>query len=372
MASFCFIRATNIKNWSRIVKKIKKSITYWFILTISIGMLLVSCNISSVIDGYPTPTISPTPRICPTDVQFLSGDDLKVTPTLFIVIFDKSDAINSIGFEYKDKTRTVDTFEFINKLIPEISGPGDQYSLFQFGYYDYKYARLGGYESRLVNSPLLNFETPTPYLTATPYSTPDYSEMEDIERMAEQNEYKNQVEDQNSEVEQALFEEQCYMTIVKSSIDATATAWSVTKSAEVTEIAAQLIGDQPNTAQPTPVVTQFPYDEVYFGLRHVSTDFNYLCEKYEKCILLIFDDLIDWRNPSKSNLIPEDIDYRLDNVNVIAVISDCAPIQDPECQERIERWDSKLKSLGAVSTKYFDGSRLEERLSDYIFELKNK
>lgn len=196
--------------------------------------------------------------------------------------------------------------------------------------------------------------------------------MEDIERMAEQSEYKRLVNKQNQEVEQALFEAQCYRLIIKSSVDATATSWAVTKAAEVTEIATQLVGEKEVPSQSAPIVTPFPYDEVYFGLRHVATDVDFLCEKYKRCVLIIFDNLVDWRNPSEENEIPEDIKYRLDNLNVIVVFSDCAPLQDPECQKRIARWDDKFKSLGAISTKYFDGVRLEERLSEYISDLKSK
>jgi len=95
-------------------------------------------------------------------------------------------------------------------------------------------------------------------------------------------------------------------------------------------------------------------------------------KKYEKCILIIFDELIDWRNPSELTKIPADITFRLNNVDVIVVITDCAPIQDPACRSRENRWDGKFTLLGAKSTFYLDGIRLEEKLISRVTELRNK
>jgi hypothetical protein len=342
--------------------------------TLGIVALFTYGCIPPIIPGLPTPTPSLTPRVCPPDTILESGDHLESTPTLFVIVFDPNATTGGIGLEYKDGSKTFNTLEFINRVIPSFSGPGDQYSLFEFGYREYSDARIGGFESRLPSSPL-HLETPIPYLTATPYNTPNptaLATLEDLERLRVINDYNSKVQLQQSEIEREKFEQYCRDKNFNDAINATATIWEATKLAEVTQIATKIKGDEESKKQNTGRPTPFLYQEVYVGLRHAATDFEYLCKNYKKCILIIFDELLDWRNPSKQTRIPDDIGFRLDNVNIIAVLPDCSPIQDPMCQDRISRWDDKFKSLGAISTQYFDGIRLEEKLANYIAELKYK
>jgi len=300
---------------------------------------------------------------------------LETLPTLFVFVIDQGSVTNGVGLEYKNGEVTFDLVEFINKITPEMSGPGDQYSLFEFGYYDYGVSRLSGFESRLPSSPP-RLETPVPFVTYTPLPTPDVSKLLDLDKLRARNEYDYNLSIQQQENESKAFEEQCNKIVAGTQIAATNTVWEVTKAAEITQIAKQLeedIGLNEPEERPAPI----PWQEVYYGLMHAATDLDYLCtqpasKKYEKCFLIIFDELIDWRNPSELTKIPADITFRLDNVDVIAVITDCAPIQDPACRSRENRWDGKFTLLGAKSTFYLDGIRLEEKLISRVTDLRNK
>ena len=341
-------------------------------LVISFSLFILSACIVDVgsIVGYPTPTPitpSPTPRICPPNTKLLDGNNLKSTPTLFIFIYNQDSTLNGPGLEFKAGENTHDAFGFINQIIPDLLGPGDEYSLFKFGYSGYNVARVGGFQSRIPNSPAV-LSTPLPYQTATPYPTIDVANLPALERLQKLNEYNNNIAKQKSEIEQGLFEQNCLENNYNQSINATATLWSATKSAESIEIATKITEDQgkkDNVAVPT------TYPDVYRGLTYVSYDFNYLCPKYEKCFLIIISDLSDWRNPSALTRIPKDINVDLKKVNLITIIPNCDTIQDPVCQDMIGRWDDKFKTFGAISTKYFNGIRLEENLVNYVNEIRN-
>ncbi len=346
-------------------------------LVVAGTILFSSCTLENVFSDYPTVTPSPTPRECPPDTTLPSGNQLESTPTLFIIIFD-SNAISAEkdpGLEYINGDKSFDILEFINNVIPSFAGPADQYVLFEFGYKEYADSRIGGIESSLPSSPP-DMETPVPYITPTIYPTLNptaLATMDSLSRQEQIKTYNRNSAAQEQEIDQGLFEQDCRENDYKNSVDATSTAWEVTKMAEVTQIAMDIqSAEMTKQAQIVIRSTPLPYEEVYIGLRHTATDFQFLCKNYERCILIIFDQFEDWRNPSALTEIPDDIDYRLDKVDVIAVIPDCAVIQDPSCQDRVSRWDTKFKDLGALSAQYFDGQHLEKKLKECILKLKDK
>lgn len=353
------------------------------ILTGGIFTIFVSgCTFQNIFPEYPTPTYVPTPRVCPPDTVLVTGNELEAMPTLFVIVFDPNVANGGLGLEYKNGGEPMhNTLEFINNVVPTFSGPSDQFSLFEFGYHDYNDARVAGFESRLTSSPL-QLTPPLPYLTATPYDTPNPTALATINAMDRQrilNTYNTNVEAQKQEIAQGLFDQHCRDKKFNETVHATATIWEAAKDNEVTQIANKIQNDEATKeAKNNNSATPVPYAEVYLGLRHAATDFQYLCSKYKKCILIIISDLLDWRNPSKDTRIPDDVTYKLENVDIISILPNCgAKIQDPICQDIISRWDGKFYKLGAKSTKYFvgdslDGASVDNNFVSYIIDLKDK
>lgn len=329
------------------------------------GLLLSSCKLDpGTITGItPTPiTPSPTPRVCPSAINLDGIDDLELHPKLIVILFDPNSTKGQKVLEYTNGSKTGDILEFLDHLLPNILGPGDEVSLFSLGFRSYNAARLDRYVSRISDSPRI---VPTPRYpeTLTPVPSPTKSGV-GLDDYKANVEYQTAVADQYATATQVVFEYQCALQDYQNIYQATATQWSVTKAVEATAISTQI--QALRTATPQALETPFAPNNVYEGLAHVTVDFSNLCGKYERCVLLIFDDLIDWRNIPLRNDMPEYLQIDLHKVEVIAILPQCTTIFEPSCKAIQDLWTDELKSVGATRVDYYNGDRLEKILIDQL------
>jgi len=330
-----------------------------FVLT---TLMLMSCSIGGIenITGITaTPaTPSSTPRICP-DVNLEGLDGLELTPTFIIILFDP-DSTNGATLEYLTTESTSDVMDFIGIFLPKVLGAGSQYSIFSLGFRTYEAAKLDRYTSKIMRAPEI-VATPVPHSTLTPVSTPTLSGAV-LQRQESKNQYNATVTAQYATATQLAFEDNCQKAVYDSMHKATATQWSVTEQAEAMEIATQVEMARINRENNSAVIeTPFASNNVYEGLSHVTVDFEYQCENYERCILLIFDDLTDWRGET-----PDYLHINLQNVEVVSVIPQCEDIIQPSCRSIQDKWLPLFESYGVKSVEYHNGARLEEFLLNYI------
>jgi len=323
-------------------------------------------NIASSVTGItPTPvTPSPTPRICPPDINLNGLEPLKTTPTFIVVLFDANSTRENV-LEYANGEKTADVMDFVGTVLPKVLGPGSQYSLFSLGYRGYEAAKFDRYSSKITESPEI-VETPAPYSTLTPIPTPTTSDAV-LENQVAKNEYEVAVSAQQATATQLAFEDNCEVMVYDSTYKATATAWSVTKQAEEDEIAVQISNARQERENDIRVIeTPFATNNVYEGLAHVTVDFESQCQYYDRCVLLIFDDLTDWRNAGPNNKIP-DLHINLDGVEVLSVLSQCEDIIQPSCVKTQNLWTDEFTDVfGAEKVDYHNGERLEEFLIETL------
>lgn len=342
--------------------KLFYSFSLFFVLT---SFVIVSCqlgNISDITGITPTPiTPSPTPRICPSSVDLDSLEGLQISPTFIVILFDAND--NYVQpIEYRSGEVTEKVEDFIAMLLPKLLGPGDQYSLFSLGFRYYEGAKLDRYSSKISQAPEI-FPTPQPPTELAIIPTPTISSSV-LENQVGKNEYESAVEAQNATATQVAFEYFCELTTYDTTYKLTATAWSVTKQAEAGEIATQIAVAQNDREEKIQAVeTPFASDNVYEGLSHVTIDFQNECSKYTRCILIIFDDLKDWR-PST----PDYLNIKLEGVEVISVLPQCNDIIQPSCKRVQDIWNPLFQLYGVKSVTYYNGERLEESLINFIGE----
>lgn len=347
------------------MEKSKVAITLAGTILLIVSLLLSSCKIDpSTITGItPTPiTPSPTPRECPPPTNLNSVDDLKIHPKLIVILFDLNSTNGQKVLEYIDGTKTEDILEFLDHVLPDILGPGDQISFFSLGFRSYNAARLDRYVSKISDSPHI---VPTPRYpeTLTPIPSPTNSNV-GLDEYKAKVEYQTAVADQYATATQIVFEYQCALQDYQNIYQATATQWSATKAVEATAISTQI--QALRTATPQAVETPFASNNVYEGLAHATVDFSNLCSEYERCILLIFDNLTDWRNVPSQNNIPSYLQIDLHNVEVISVLPQCVTIFEPSCKEIQDLWTDELKSVGVTQVAYYNGDRLEQTLIDQL------
>lgn len=304
-------------------------------------------------------TPSPTPRICPPNTNLASLPGLEIDSTFIVVLFDVN-SVNSEALEYSDGNTTSDILSFVGKILPEILGPGDQYSMFSLGFQNYESAKLDRYNSKIVNAPEI-VATPIPPEILTPIPTPTLSDAV-LENQVGKNKHDSEVEAQNATATQSAFDYYCELSVYETTYKVTATAWDVTKQAEANEIATQIVKAQEEREEKIRTIeTPFAGENVYEGLSHVTIDFENQCKDYNRCVLIIFDNLEDWRIKT-----PDYLQVNLEGVEIVSVLPQCQDIIQPSCKEVQDLWTPQFLSSHAKSVQYYNGERLEENLIKYF------
>ena len=341
--------------------QVSKSIVFFLLIGSFVATAVSGCGLVETITGItPTPmTPSPTPRICPPNIDLGPLDGLEIEPTFIIVLFD-GNSINTESLEYVNGEKTSDVMSFIGRILPKILGPGDQYSMFSLGFRHYQAAKLDRYSSKITEAPEI-VATPQISTTLTPIPTPTLS-VAVLENQAGKNQYESDIEAQNATATQSAFEYICEVAAYDTTYKVTATAWSVTKQAEANEIATQIVIAQNDREEKIKTIeTPFASDNVYEGLSHVTVDFEDQCKKYERCVLIIFDNLGDWRIET-----PDYLHVNLVGVEVISILPQCEDIIQPNCKFVQDLWTPQFISLKAKSVEYYGGERLEDSLLNYF------
>ncbi|MBK9006003.1 MAG: hypothetical protein IPM31_03330 [Anaerolineae bacterium] len=328
----------------------------------SFSLILSSCQFpgASELTGItPTQTIpSPTPRICP-DVSLENLDQLELTPSFIVVLFDPN-TTDAATLEYLSGDKTGDALDYIGNVLPKILGTGSQFSIFSLGFRSYEAAKLDRYSSKITNAPEL-VATPRPYTTLTAVPTPTTSDAV-LQHQEAKNQYNATSTAHFATATQLAFEDLCHKTSYDDQYKATATQWSITQQAEAAEIATQVESARLERETKVAVLeTPFAPNNVYEGLSHVTIDFENQCKNYDRCILLIFDNLTDWRGET-----PDYLHINLENVEVISVLAQCEDIIQPSCKEIQDKWTPLFESYGVKSVEYLNGERLEAFLLNYF------
>ncbi len=339
------------------------------VFVFTLATIVSSCNYNDVVanitDITPTPvTPSPTPRLCP-KIVFDPASGLKVTRTLLVILFDEDATENQQVLEFVSGKRTHDVARFIDDLLPKVLGPGDEYSIFELGYRTYEGARYGRHSARISEAPDI-FPTPVSHETLTPVATPAIAEgTPGLVIIQQRNQYGTAVANQQATSTQLAFEDLCEVNAYATAYHSTNVAWTVTNQAVSIEIATSVVRSTANA--PDPIETPFAENVVYEGISHASIDFKSLCSQYDKCVLLIIDNLIDWRNTRPDNKIPDYLEFNLKNVQVIAVIPTCKDLNAPSCTRLQDLWTDEFILFGSKNPViYLNGNRLEERLLQLI------
>lgn len=185
--------------------------------------------------------------------------------------------------------------------------------------------------------------------------------------MANQEDYDSTSTQQAATSTEMAFNYNCYLETYDSNYQVTATQWNVTKQSNST-----MISDHVQTAVKSfesninPIETPYSKDVVYEGLSHITIDFENECSKYNRCILIIIDDLQDWRNADFHVQTPNLI-INLSQAEIISVMPNCKDIIQPSCTKLQHFWTGIFtKSFGARSVVYTNGDGLEDYLINYL------
>lgn len=324
--------------------------------------ILVSCqlgvptSVPGVSTWTPSATATPT---CAPNIQLSTPEGWDTSSRLFIILFDPQ-SIGGQYLEFANGERTQDISYFINSIIPKLVKPGDQISGFQLGYKAYETARLMRVFSYI--SPPQLYNTPSPKETLTPHPTLAGTQQPGLVGIATANAVKTQqvASTRTSLANDAIYA--CEKIYWNNDAKLTATAWKQVETVEVGNIGNQMT-EQVTTFEANKYAIETPFTdaEVYYGLAHASTDIKSDCKKYDKCILIIIDDLLTWGINNPNNL---EID--LSGVNVYAIMPNCRDINQPSCTKIQDYWDIEFEKFGSGKPVYFNGIHVEADLLNAI------
>lgn len=313
--------------------KLFSKILFLSALAVSIlSITLLSCGFAETITGITStpviPSFTPTPTIyCPQTE--LDVAELKVNSTFLVVLFDEEIA-KSFPLIYEDGQKETDIYLFLAKILPTVLGPGSEYSLFRSGYRYYEEAKIIRDASRIIAAPeLVSTPVPPDAYTAIPSPTKSGVVIADV---IATNAYATQVAEQHATATHMAISYQCQQITYSGLYEATEVSWNATQIAEQGRINESILTVQPNN-DTNDVERPLGGNNVYEGLSHVTIDLKSRCPEYSRCVLIVIDDLEDWRSEK-----PDYLDIDLEGYEIVLVVPSCGDIVSPECGKIKDRW----------------------------------
>lgn len=297
-----------------------------------LSVILSSCGFVETVTGItptpvtPSPTLTPTLYCPPMDLDIA---ELKVNSTFVVVLFDE-EITKSFPLVYENGQTESEIYVFLSNVLPSVLGPGSEYSLFRLGYRSYEEAKIIRDASRIVSAPEL-VSTPAPLESLTAIPTPAESGVVMADVIATK-EYATQVAQQYATATQMAIDYQCQQTTYEGLYRATEVAWDVTQVAEKERINEYILTVQPDITDDN---SKRPLggNNVYEGLSHVTIDLESRCPDYSRCVLIVIDDLEDWRSQA-----PEHLDIDLEGYEIVLVAPSCSDTVSPECKNLQNKW----------------------------------
>lgn len=358
----------------------------FLILTACGGPIIATATPSPTLTPLPsstvTPTATPSPTLCPTLINQQSPGLVSLSPVFVVVLYD-------------DEQTSFNSMELMTNVIQKVAAPGDGLAMVQSGYFSDQFDIS---KTIVLTSPLLEVPdivlSPTSISTLTPQaiqakegtpvppSTPDISDLTIFNAAETQtafpvlatqtiNAYKTQVSETEvaaqststasfaTATEIAVLN-QCAGILWDNAYADLDAEWQATKAANQMDFLTQIAGTlepQKDISRPTPHAGT----DLYGGLASASLIFSNYCQDdtFSRCILIILDDLYDWRPKP-----PPKLEIQFDNVDVISILMSCSETYSPSslCQPAQEHWTPQFQLFGANTIQYHNNQDIENFL----------
>jgi hypothetical protein len=342
-------------------------------------LLLSACDqIAGLVNSIPSVTPSPTPIDCPdagSNQPNLASLDLR--PKLIVVLIESTPTQK----EFSDQA-----LQIVEEILPKLIEPGDQIAVFRQGFRDYRDANILD-----MNPPQVTRQAILPSPTAPSTLLPN------VEITPTSFTQLGQTRERNSATETAVAQEgtatlewayyNCAQQTWSDNFEDSAKVWEQTKEAIVTSASNEIQGtldafqatlnasnlEGSRNPLPTPLA-----NSVYEGLVHVSSVFDGVgCtdedkgnDIFSRCILLIFDNLYDWRRAEvEAGSIEPNVAWQinLSHVEILPVMLNCLRVYEPRCVDWQEFWTPQfLGQFNADTVQYLDGRDIETKLRDFF------
>lgn len=136
-----------------------------------------------------------------------------------------------------------------------------------------------------------------------------------------------------------------------------ATQLPLTVTAQVAKILTAIPPVSPTV--PAPLITYeraMSSSDVYDGLHNASKFFASECKDYARCILIIFDQMVDWRDKQPK------LSIDLKSVLVTTIFPQCQSEATPKCSDLADKWSKELTAMGSTQQTHYIQKNAEEKL----------
>jgi hypothetical protein len=336
------------------------------LLILIITFILSACNINTNI-GPAISTWTPSPSATPTCIPDigLSTPEGWGRSRIIVILYDDRPIADGLYLQLENGKTTENPSVFIKSILPKLIKPGDQISIFQLGYSSFDDAIVSRVFS-YTSLPEL-FNTPPPPIIIPSNSpvtlTPGFG------YVATQNALTQEAKAIIATNSANESDYRCAVDYWNSVVQQTATTWDTIATAEISDITNKMNkefeiynSEEGKGNREKPYRTnELYYGGIYYGLSFATSVFGKQCQNEIECILLIIDDL----NVYEENN-PDNLDIDLKGVKTITAMYNCRYIDQPECAPTQEYWNDEFSKFGVLETNYWDGSRAESNILDYI------
>ncbi|MBW8011640.1 MAG: hypothetical protein FVQ83_10440 [Chloroflexi bacterium] len=271
--------------------------------------------------------------------------------------------------EYSDGGSTSNVLDFIRVVFSNTVLSGNRYAIFRMGYLNYGNARVLNDDSPTLDAPRIA-PTPSSQFTLTPISTHNTEGESVLGLPGTESAHKTAVAVQDVTSTVMAFVDDCAQEDWIGNYATQNAEWEATKAAAesqfLTQIAADIeVFEEQVDSLPTPTGPNM----VYEGLGQATVVFQNECIDYSRCILIVFDDLTDWRVDEEGNLVrPSNIEINLSGIEIFSILLSCLDDYQPECVEVQDKWRSEFEYFGAApgQIEFHNGEALEAILNEYL------
>ncbi len=138
-----------------------------------------------------------------------------------------------------------------------------------------------------------------------------------------------------------------FMTAIVATQNAHATQLPITVTAQVAKLLTAIPPQIPPVPPPNITLEQaMSSADVYDGLGNASALFRDRCKTDTRCILIIFDQMVDWRDNRPK------VEMGLQGVEIAIIFPQCKSESTPKCTALAAKWEKEFKDLGSTNTTH--------------------
>jgi len=268
------------------------------------------------------------------------------TPKLIIILVKEDPSYRDYSYQ---------AFDLLTDILPEVIEPGDRVIMLSTEHFTIENSVFLDAEVSFIEKPAIsNSPTPPPTIGVLPSPTVT-PEGDYMRAVATQNAIRY-IQNTQTYATQAAFEYACAKEFWNRDNQELWEQWEAARQLAIASFMESFESGINNNK-----INGFTSTggQMFEALHIASLILNSECPKYNRCDLVIFSDLYDFRDYR-----PQDIDIQLSNLDIAVMLPNCEYL--PQCQQKITFWTDNFTTYGAHSSQFALEKEIKQTLLDYL------